>query len=87
MTGYYCYDRCKWNRMLDDRILFVGPCIQTKKETQVIVKEEDLEKWQAGGFVQNCFPYLKAWEREFLLNGYSEEVWKQVFGEGVTNVA
>ena len=84
MTGYYCADFCKYNRQVRggrQKVRFIGLCKVTKKEVVVTVFEEDLEKLYAGELIQNAFPYLKAWEREFFLNGYSEEGWKQLFGE------
>jgi hypothetical protein len=59
---------------------FVGPCVVTGNEQRVTVKAEDLFKYRQGGYVQTCFPYLSAEEREFLISGTSGEGWKILFG-------
>lgn len=59
---------------------FVGPCVVTGKEQRVTVKAADLFRYRQGGYVQECFPYLSAGEREFLMSGTSDEGWKILFG-------
>lgn len=59
---------------------FTGPCVVTKKMVSVTVKAEDLNKYRRGSYVQDCFPYLTAGEREFLISGTSDEGWKILFG-------
>ena len=58
---------------------YVGPCVVTGKEVRVTVKAEDLHKYRRGGYVQDCFPYLSASEREFLISGTSQEGWDILF--------
>jgi hypothetical protein len=60
---------------------FVGPCLVTGKEQRVTVKAEDLFRYRQGSYVQDAFPYLDKGDREFLISGYSDEGWKQVFGD------
>lgn len=43
---------------------------------------EQLERYEAGkGFIQDIFPNLNASEREFIKTGYTDEDWKEIFGE------
>lgn len=43
---------------------------------------EQLERYEAGkGFIQDIFPNLTASEREFIKTGYTDEDWKEIFGE------
>ena len=41
------------------------------------VTTEQIERWQAGAFVQDVFPHLSAEEREFLINGTTPREWEQ----------
>lgn len=59
---------------------FVGPCVVTGKEQRVTVKATDLFRYRQGAYIQECFPYLSAAEREFLMTGTSDEGWKILFG-------
>jgi hypothetical protein len=58
---------------------FIGPCVVTGKEQRVTVKAADLNNYRQGGYVQTCFPYLTAAEREFLISGTSGEGWDIMF--------
>lgn len=58
---------------------FTGPCVVTGKNQSVTVKATDLNKYRQGGYVQDCFPYLSAGEREFLISGTSQEGWEILF--------
>jgi hypothetical protein len=60
---------------------FVGPCVVTGKEQRVTVKAVDLFRYRQGGYVQSCFPYLSADDREFLVSGTSGEGLKILFGD------
>lgn len=44
---------------------------------------EDLRKWQQGDvLIQDAMPYLTPGEREFLITGYTEEDWDEIFSGG-----
>jgi hypothetical protein len=58
---------------------FIGPCVVTGKEQRVTVNAEDLNRYRQGGYVQDCFPYLDASQREFLISGTSQEGWDIMF--------
>jgi hypothetical protein len=58
---------------------YVGPCVVTGKEQRVTVKAIDLNRYRQGGYVQDCFPYLDASQREFLISGTSQEGWEILF--------
>lgn len=49
-------------------------------EMNLDVTEEQIRRFEAGGFVQNVFPELSATEREFLITGMSEAEQKEIFG-------
>ena len=57
-----------------------GPCYVTGKEYTVKVQYPDLQKYFAGAYMQDAFPYLSADDREFLISGTSPEGWEQMFG-------
>jgi hypothetical protein len=58
-----------------------GPCYSCGKAQEVIVADADLRKFRAGEYAQNCFPYLSAAAREFLISGICEKCWEEMFAE------
>jgi hypothetical protein len=42
-----------------------------------------LYEWQRGALIQDAFDNLTADEREFLLSGYTPQVWNELFKEKV----
>lgn len=57
-----------------------GPCHTCSAPQAVAVEPTDLEKFRQGGYVQDCFSYLSADEREFLLSGICSKCWQDLFG-------
>lgn len=58
-----------------------GFCRVTRQPYSVIVKPDDLKKYEEHEIpVQRAFPYLKAADREFLISGCSPTGWKELFG-------
>jgi hypothetical protein len=47
------------------------------------ITEEQLEAWQSGALIQDVMPHLSDSDREFLINGVTEEEWTATFGEDV----
>lgn len=39
------------------------------------------DRWQAGAYIQDCFPTLNADQREFVKTGITPDVWDSLFGE------
>jgi hypothetical protein len=62
-----------------DNVVVEGPCYSCQEKQQVTVKQADLSRFQAGEFAQNCFPYLSAPAREFLISGICDECWNDMF--------
>ena len=62
-----------------DETVVKGPCISSGRSVTVVVKSADLARYKAGEFAQDCFPYLKAAQREFLISGISSEAWDEMF--------
>jgi hypothetical protein len=55
--------------------------VSFRENTMVMeIDPADLAKYNAGGLVQNCFPYLNAEEREFIISGCTKEDWESIFG-------
>lgn len=46
-----------------------------------LVADTDLVHYEHGGLIQECFPYLSNSDREFIMTGYTDEDWKQIFAE------
>lgn len=44
------------------------------------VTKEQLDKFNAGAYIQDVFPHLTAGEREFILTGVTPEEWDAVMG-------
>lgn len=45
------------------------------------VTQEQLNRVQAGGYVQSIFPNLSSDEREFILTGITPDEWDELFPE------
>lgn len=60
--------------------VFTGKCITTGEEQTVAVRAPDLYKYNQGELMQNCFPYLHADDREWLISGLSGKGWDKLFG-------
>jgi len=45
------------------------------------VTEEQLDAWHNGALIQDAMPHLSNSDREFLINGITEEEWASAFGE------
>jgi len=57
-----------------------GPCYSCSEKQTVRAKIEDLARFRNGGFAQDCFSYLTAAEREFLISGICDKCWNEMFG-------
>lgn len=58
-----------------------GPCCFCRAPQAVTVETPDLAKFRAGNFAQDCFPYLNADQREFLISGICGPCWNDCFSE------
>ena len=45
------------------------------------ITEEQLLSWRAGKFVQDAFPDLSAYDREFFMTGITEQEWERLLKE------
>lgn len=45
------------------------------------ITEAQVEAWQNGALIQDAMPQLSVADREFLINGVTDEEWRQTFGE------
>ena len=45
------------------------------------ITEAQFEAWQNGALIQDAMPQLSVSDREFLINGVTDEEWRQTFGE------
>lgn len=61
------------------QLIVRGPCIYCRAPQEIRLQADDLQKFLAGGFAQDCFPYLTASEREFLLSGICGACWDDIF--------
>lgn len=75
----YAFRGCQQNRLPDGTIAVFGPCVITNKIYSVTVSPSDLERFKAGSTAAQCFPYLQAGDREFLISGISDAGWRLIF--------
>jgi hypothetical protein len=55
--------------------------VSFRENTMVMeIDPKDLGRYNAGGLVQDCFPYLTPAEREFIISGCTQEDWFSLFG-------
>jgi hypothetical protein len=79
ITKYVFRGDCTITDIIGDKAVIEGPCVMSGRTVKVVVKSADLARYKAGEFVQDCFPYLNAAEREFLISGISGEAWTEMF--------
>ena len=46
------------------------------------VTAEQLDAWHDGALIQDVMPNLSVSDREFLINGITDEEWAAAFGDG-----
>jgi predicted RNA-binding Zn-ribbon protein involved in translation (DUF1610 family) len=64
---------------MDKEIITVCPFCGEKNIIKV--NSEDFDKWQNGGLIQDCFPYLSSDERELLMTGICPKCWFDTFND------
>ena len=47
------------------------------------ITQEQFGAWQNGALIQDAMPHLSISDREFLINGVTDEEWAATFGEEV----
>lgn len=45
------------------------------------INPEDIIRWQAGEYIQDCMPYLSVAERELLISRTCNDCWHNMFGD------
>lgn len=45
------------------------------------ITQEQLQAWRMGALIQDAMPQLSVSDREFVVNGITDEEWKETFGE------
>lgn len=58
-----------------------SPFTGITRTKDILVTEEQLDRWQAGELIQNAMPNLSADDREFVMTGITAEEWDEAFGE------
>jgi len=56
-----------------------GPCYSCSKRQTVRITLNDLGRFRRGEYAQDCFPYLSAADREFLISGICGTCWDEMF--------
>ena len=77
----YAFRACTQTPTAEGQINVSGPCYFCRGPHTVTVNAADLAAFKAGGYAQQCFPYLSADDREFLISGICGECWKKSFAE------
>lgn len=58
-----------------------SPFTGITRTKDILVTEDQLERWQRGERIQDAMPYLSASDREFIMTGITDDEWDQAFGE------
>jgi len=60
----------------------VSPFSGKTNSRSFLVRPQDLEDYNnRSKNIQNCFPYLSADDREFIMTGITAEEWEETFGK------
>jgi hypothetical protein len=51
------------------------------RELDLPITLEQLKRWQEGELIQNVMPELTPSQREFIINGTTDEEWNEIFPE------
>ena len=51
------------------------------RKRELDITEAQFEAWQNGALIQDAMPQLSVADREFLINGVTDEEWRKTFGE------
>lgn len=62
-----------------EKTLIEAICPICKIVHSVVVKTKDIEKWDEGELIQNCFPYLSDTQREQLISNFCPKCQKEIF--------
>lgn len=63
-------------------VTIICTCPRCHKVHEVVVDFEDYTNYMMGDAkIQDAFPYLSANEREYLLSGFCEDCWNDIFAE------
>ena len=54
-------------------------CPMCNKDCYIAVNGKDYTKYTWGGLIQDCFPYLDSFEREFIKTGYCPDCQELLF--------
>jgi hypothetical protein len=82
ITKYAFRGNCTTESEVDDGIDYVtvaGPCYSCQRPVSVRVVASDYVEFESGEFAQDCFPYLSAEQREFLISGICGTCWDEMF--------
>ena len=56
-------------------------CEYCKKSHSFEIRENGLEAWEKGEYIQDALPELEDWQRELLISGTCDECWVEFFGD------
>lgn len=63
-------------------VTIICTCPRCHKVHEVVVDFEDYTNYQMGDVnIQDAFPYLSANEREYILTGFCEDCWNDLFAD------
>ncbi len=50
-----------------------------RRSLDLDITPEQMERYERGGLVQECFPHLPKDQREFIMTGITQEEWDELF--------
>jgi hypothetical protein len=59
-------------------------CMQCDRRYELLVTEEQLQRWQAGELIQNAMTDLPPRDRELFISGTCDRCWRKMFGSPAT---
>ena len=56
-------------------------CFVCHEKSVITLHEDELAAYEAGGYIQDCFPELSVDQRELIKTGTHPDCWDTIFGD------
>jgi ribosomal protein S27AE len=64
-----------------DKVIVKARCPRCKDDNVFMASFKGIEAWENGELIQRALPNLTAEQREFLMTGYDQKCWDEMFAD------